>query len=277
MEKSNLVEIVLAARQRQKSSPTAAAAQCGGPVSPTALTDLCNRIYPQAARRAGSLKYGSVNFVGNTRNPTGVVLLCHGLGDTNEGWSAGVEDLSDSCPHVLFVLPTAPTQPVALNMNMPCTAWYDIKGLGPRSEEDPTGVAISVGYLHKLVSDVLADKGGLPWSRVVCSGFSQGGAVTLALALLAPQQPAGAACLSGYLAAREYVMPNMVNKNIPIFQAHGTADPMVRVDVAEASKKMLQESGVTNIDTKMYRNMAHSTCPQEMRDYAAFINKVLPK
>ena len=56
------------------------------------------------------------------------VLIMHGLGDTADGFTPVAEMLSSQLDHIKFVLPTAPTQPVSLNMGMPMPSWYDIVG-----------------------------------------------------------------------------------------------------------------------------------------------------
>ncbi|KAJ1864820.1 hypothetical protein LPJ57_006129, partial [Coemansia sp. RSA 486] len=46
---------------------------------------------------------------------TASVIFIHGLGDSGYGWKPVAEMLSPSLPHVKFVLPNAPEQPVTLN------------------------------------------------------------------------------------------------------------------------------------------------------------------
>lgn len=286
MEKSDLVDILINARKN--SSP----ASGGGSSSSPSLADLVKSTFgPNAERRSNSLRYGEVLLVGNTRNPSALVTFCHGLGDTCHGWAQGMEtEVADALPHVLFLLPTAPTQPVSMNMGYAMPAWYDIKGLGERSSEDPEGVAISCQYLEKKAKEACekfnikrsGSNGGASsssCSRVVFAGFSQGAALSLALGLTSRDiKPAGIACLSGYLAARDFVLPNIVNGDVPIQQFHGTADPMVNLALAQKSKETLQETGkVTNLaDIKTYRGMQHSSCPQEMMDFVQFVKQVVP-
>ena len=43
--------------------------------------------------------------------------------------------LSDQLPHVKWVLPTAPSRPITLNMGMAMPGWYDIKSLGSDADE----------------------------------------------------------------------------------------------------------------------------------------------
>jgi hypothetical protein len=70
---------------------------------------------------------------GNTA--TAKVIFLHGLGDTAEGWLPGCFALARRLPHVQFVLPTATTMPVSLNMGHMMPAWYDLAGLGSRADE----------------------------------------------------------------------------------------------------------------------------------------------
>ena len=278
MEKADLVRLVIeerkaaAAAALNNKAPATAAGAGGG------LRALLAAQFPDYARREASLRYGRVATVGNTKNPTAVVSFCHGLGDTCDGWAAGVEDeLATALPHVLFVLPTAATQPVSMNMGMAMPAWYDIKGLGPRHAEDPEGVALSAMYLDATIAEACA-KHRVPRSRVVFAGFSQGAALSLATGMLSAEAPAGIAALSGYLAARDFVIPNIRHGDtVPVLMMHGTADPMVPLKLAEQSKAMLEEEGkVKRISIKTYRGMQHSSCPQEMADFVQFLNQVIP-
>jgi predicted esterase len=274
MEKGDLVKLVAEAR----TSSAASAASAG-----VSLNALCDSVYPNAAARRARLRYEDcdVKFAGNTRNPTAIISLCHGLGDTNDGWAQAAEyELLPNLAardQILFVLPTAPKQPITMNMRAVMTGWYDIVGLGERSSEDPEGVALSTGYLHSLISR-LQQQHNVPSSRVVLAGFSQGAALSLSTGLLfGPEPPAAIVAMSGYFAAREFVLPRIKNTGTPIFMAHGTQDPMVRLEVAQMSKKLLEDEGkVTSITLKTYP-MGHSTHPREMADVVSFMNSVLPK
>lgn len=63
--------------------------------------------------------------------PSATVFLLHGLGDTAGGWIdvARMLGQQQSLQHVRFVLPTAPLQPVTINMGMKMTSWFDSKCL----------------------------------------------------------------------------------------------------------------------------------------------------
>ena len=74
----------------------------------------------------------------NEAAQSAAMIICHGLGNTAEGFVDVVEHLSTSFPYVKFVLPTASTQKVMMNMGMTMPSWYDIVGLDSRSSNDTT-------------------------------------------------------------------------------------------------------------------------------------------
>ena len=56
----------------------------------------------------------------NESDQSASIIICHGLGDTAEGFVDVAEQLSRQLPYVKFILPTAPTQKVTMNMGMAC-------------------------------------------------------------------------------------------------------------------------------------------------------------
>lgn len=63
-------------------------------------------------------------------------------------------------------------------------------------------------------------------------------------------------------------------KATPVFLGHGSSDPLVPIELGEMSKDMLEAKGV-NVEFHKYP-MAHSACPEELQDVAAFLARVLP-
>ena len=155
------------------------------------------------------------------------VILMHGLG-------ADAGDLQPLPPafglpaglHVRYVFPSAPRMPVTINMGMLMPAWYDIRSIGPGGQDEP-GIRRAGAWLDELIAREVAR--GVPVSRIVLAGFSQGGAMALFTGLRHPQALAGLVCMSGYLLLSETLDQEAAaaNRTVPIFLAHGTADPMV--------------------------------------------------
>jgi predicted esterase len=225
----------------------------------------------------GNLRYARVATGGNTKDPTAMVLFLHGLGDTCDGWASLVPEFSRNLPHVLFALPTAATQPCTLNMGMAMPSWYDIKGLSPQAEEDLIGMRRSAQYMDRIVAQ-FADKYGIPQSRVVYAGFSQGGCMSLVAGLTSARgRPAGIASLSGYLGSRDWVLPRLRHTDLPIFMAHGTQDPVVPAIMSQMSKAALVSAGkMTAVEYHTYP-MGHSSHPDELEDFNKWLQRVLPR
>ena len=113
------------------------------------------------------------------------------------------QHLAGQMSYVKFVLPTAPTQPVTMNMGMPMPSWYDIVGLDEKSNEKCKGIEASRDTIREILRKE-HENTGLPYSRMVLAGFSQGAALSLFTGLQlesVEKKLAGIAILSGYLAA----------------------------------------------------------------------------
>lgn len=105
----------------------------------------------------------------NAGEHTATVIWAHGLGDTGFGWSPVTQ--SFGMPWVKFLFPTAPVEPVQLNMGMAMNSWFDIFGLTGDDDEDTNGILSSAAYLKRLVQKEIS--AGIPADRIVLAGFSQ--------------------------------------------------------------------------------------------------------
>lgn len=175
-----------------------------------------------------------------------------------------------------FILPTAPTQSVTMNMGMAMPSWYDITGLDERSNENCKGIEQS----RDRIVDILRqehDTTQLPYSRMVLAGFSQGGALSLWTGLQLSEKLAGILMMSAYLPAASKCQITPGLHDTPILHLHGTADPLVTLAVAQKSKMLLTGGkGVTKYELKTYPGLQHSVNMQELADAKQFLEEVLP-
>lgn len=213
------------------------------------------------------------------------VLWMHGLGaDANDFVPLVPElDLSgrDGRPlSVRFVFPNAPVMPVTINGGMPMRAWYDIlhMDIGGGSStglprEDERGLRRSQAMVDALIVAEVAR--GVPASRIVLAGFSQGAAMTLMTGLRQRERLAGLVALSGYLplSAALDAERHAANHDVPIFMAHGTYDPVVRLERGLQSRDILTRLGYA-VEWHTYP-MQHSVCLEEVAAIAAFLRRVL--
>ncbi|MFT0851432.1 dienelactone hydrolase family protein [Achromobacter sp. F4_2707] len=202
------------------------------------------------------------------------VIWMHGLGADGNDFVPVVPELQlgDFGP-VRFIFPHAPVQPVTINNGMSMRAWYDIYMPDLVRREDEAGLRASQKAIEALIARENAR--GIPTKRIVLAGFSQGCAISLQTGLRHPEKLAGIIGLSGYLplAAMAENERHPANQNTPIFLAHGTMDPVVAFERAQATLEALQKMNY-DVRFKTYP-MPHSVCLEEIHDIAAFLREVL--
>ena len=115
---------------------------------------------------------------------------------------------------------------------------------------------------------------GIAADKIILAGFSQGCAMTLHTGLRHPETLAGLVCLSGYLPLADKLSDERhdANAQTAIFMAHGTQDPVVAIERAQASAQQLHALGQP-LQWKTYP-MPHSVCLEEIRDIANFLKQV---
>ncbi len=209
-----------------------------------------------------------------TPNPGLSLIVLHGLGADGNDFVPIAEQL-DLAPlgGARFVFPHAPMRPVTLNNGYVMRAWYDILGSALTRQEDAAGLRQSQAEIETLIEREVAR--GMPAHRIVLMGFSQGCAMTLMTGLRHRHRLGALVGLSGYLplAASTAAERSDANALVPIFLAHGRADPMIGLERATASRDALRALGYA-VDWHEYP-MAHSVCMEEIADLQRWLQRVL--
>ena len=204
-------------------------------------------------------------------NPQGSVIWLHGLGADGHDFEPIVAELR--LPKELslrFVFPHAPVQPVTINGGMAMRSWYDIVSFDSEGRADRAGVLASSDLLEGLIAREI-DRGIAP-EKIVIAGFSQGGAVAIHTALQTEHPIAGLMALSTYMALPDDAASAVSRKDLPIFMAHGSFDPVLRMEWGRSSADRLIEAGFA-IDWHEYP-MAHAVCPQEIADISHWLSAI---
>lgn len=191
------------------------------------------------------------------------VVWLHGLGADGNDFVPIVPHLGiDESLALRFVFPNAPRIPVSLNMGMVMPAWYDIAGPDLRYRQDVEGIRRSEAQVRAIVEREI--ERGVPSRKILLAGFSQGGAVALQVALRFSQPLAGAIALSTYLVMDDTLEAEIAsaNRGLPVFQAHGSADPMVHIERGEALRDRLGLVGCA-VEWHEYP-MMHEVCLEEI-------------
>jgi phospholipase/carboxylesterase len=160
--------------------------------------------------------------------PKGLIVTLH-------GWGANADDLASlspffNLPDYQFIFPNAPFPFPNSSVGR---AWYDL-----RMENMYQGLAesrqILIDWLQTLESST-----GVPLSRTILSGFSQGGAMTLDVGLTLPL--AGLICMSGYLHPGAGINVERNTKSLPpVLITHGRQDTVVPLQAAMRARETLE-------------------------------------
>jgi phospholipase/carboxylesterase len=206
------------------------------------------------------------------KNPAASIIWLHGLGADGNDFAPIVPELRLPKTAIRFVFPHAPVQPVTINGGMRMRAWYDISD-GANRREDERGVRASQVLIETLIGR--EKERGTKAERLVLAGFSQGGAIALQTGLRHPERIAGIMALSTYVPVGETLTAeaSAANRDVPIFMAHGSYDPVIPLGRAEQSRGLLQSLGYP-VEWREY-GMPHSVCPEELADIGAWLGKVL--
>jgi len=202
--------------------------------------------------------------------PVAAIIWLHGLGADGHDFEPIVPELVQRGERAWrFVFPNAPVRPVAINGGMRMRAWYDITGADLSRRADMAGVRQSQAQLEALIEREGAR--GIRPERIVLAGFSQGGAIALYAGLRHSERLAGIMALSTYLIAPDLLAAEAsgANRALPIFMAHGSADPVVRLEWGESSRRLLEVAGY-RVEWHTYP-MQHSVCPEEVQAVGAWL------
>lgn len=210
--------------------------------------------------------------VGPSHEVDGSVLWLHGLGADGHDFEPIVSqlELADDL-QLRFVFPHAPVRPVTLNGGMAMRAWYDIISLDRDGPVDEAGIRQSVAMLDALIER--EHERGVAYANIVLAGFSQGGAIALQCGLRCPEQLAGVMALSAYLPLSSDISAGNggQSKDLRIFMAHGSSDPVLPMHLGVASRDVLESLGYA-VEWFEYP-MPHSVCPQEIIDIGCWLGR----
>lgn len=198
------------------------------------------------------------------------VIWLHGLGADCHDFESIIPELN--LPNnlgVRFIFPNAPTRSITINGGFPCRAWYDIISLTDIKREDSAGVIESKRAIDALIAQEIAN--GVPASRIILAGFSQGGAMALYTGLQYPEQLAGILALSCYLPlSTDFIdTAHHSNARTSILQMHGTKDDVLPLSLGERSFNYLSQHNYP-ISFKTFP-MGHQLCPEQIQQISQWM------
>lgn len=230
-------------------------------------------ILPESTDMSASNDHEPPIIIDTGATPTAAVIWLHGLGADGSDFEPVVPALAlPDTSSIRFVFPHAPIRPVTINNGMSMRAWYDIVSFDGRLE-DESGIRASAMQVERLIVDQASL--GIPASRIVLAGFSQGGAIALHAGLRHANRLAGILALSTYLPLRERLGAERsdANHGVAILMIHGTRDEIVSHERGLASRDALTGIGQP-VDWREYP-IGHELCMPEVAAISSWLQKVL--
>jgi phospholipase/carboxylesterase len=218
------------------------------------------------------MPYLPCEIIETQANADAAVIWLHGLGASGHDFVPIIPELHlPANMAVRFIFPHAPIIPVTINGGMEMPAWYDILSMEMGRKIDTRQIMSSAKAVIDLVEREIAR--GIPSTRIVLAGFSQGGAVVYEAALGYHQPLAGLLAMSTYFASHETLQPAEANQQIAIKMYHGSNDPVVPELMAQQALTALQQLGHKPV-YKTYP-MEHEVHPQQIVDIAHDLQQLL--
>ncbi len=186
-----------------------------------------------------------------------VIVYCHGFGAPGDDLVPLGAEIARAVPSLgqsaRFVFPQGPLSLDSLGWG-DARAWWMIDmaklqlaqqtgQLRDLRSERPVGLPEARDQLVHLLIELQAET-GLPWSKFVLGGFSQGAMITVETLRHLPEPLGGAILFSGTLINEaEWHVPSPLLKGLPVVQSHGRSDVILPYSLSLELKKMLEEQG----------------------------------
>lgn len=176
-----------------------------------------------------------------TQKQLGSIIWLHGLGVANKEPDPMIARLDAG--YLRFIMPTAPLRHITINQGTVMPAWYDIL-----SFDDPPIRAYEphIKQVMEIVYGLIQQEKlkGIPASRIMIGGFSQGGAIALHIGLRFQEVLAGIINLSGYLLFPEqFERERSAASHItPFLFYHGQNDQIMPYGIGRAGYERLRKA-----------------------------------
>lgn len=208
----------------------------------------------------GGLEVNLLGALSPDSPPELAVVLCHGYGASGTDLVSLAGEVARLRPElgdrVRFVFPAAP---VALRTLSPMygdgRAWWHIEvgrftsavmsgQIDDLLDDVPEGLSTARRHLRRVLDELLTQT-GLPMSKVVLGGFSQGSMLAVDTALRLEEAPAALAVMSGAVMARpEWTRRVGTRRGLRVLQSHGRSDQLLPFAVAERLRDLMADAGL---------------------------------
>jgi len=166
------------------------------------------------------------------------------------------------CPDCAYLVPTAAGR-----------TWYPLSFLSELEKNEPY-LTSALGVLGEVVADLV--NGGVPTSRIVLLGFSQGACLAAEFARRRPARYGGVIVFSGGLIGPPDTTWDRVGSfdGTPIFLGCSDVDSHVPLARVEESAQVFREMGA-DVTTRIYPRMGHVVNDDEIAHARTIVTRVI--
>ncbi len=220
--------------------------------------------------------------------PIAAAVFCHGYGAPGDDLVPFVQALIEQAPALANVRFFVPAAPISLGQSGwgEARAWWpldmqtlarlqtgDATAMRQFSKAEPPGLPAARQAMLKLVDAILTQT-GLPMSKLLLGGFSQGAMLATDTALRLEEAPMGLAVLSGTLLLEEVWGPKAASRaGLNVFQTHGRSDPVLPFQAATWLHDLLSRSGA-KLEWHPFDG-GHTIDPGAVASLGAFITRLM--
>lgn len=204
-----------------------------------------------------------------------IVFLFHGLGSHGRDLISLAPHWKGAAPNAVFISPDAPYVCDIAPEGFPdCYQWFSLK------DRDPQVVLQQVEQSFPMIEEFIENQRqryGVPYSRIVLGGFSQGSMMSLYAGPRLKEKVAGILAYSGALVGGAGLAPEAQGiHRPPVHLIHGNADEVVQVAAYHDARDVLENADFT-VSGHTTRGLAHGIDEQGIESGGAFLTQVLSK
>lgn len=199
---------------------------------------------PAAASEAAGIRYLEVvtkSADSNAELP--LIIAIHGLGDRPESFAGLIQNFEQPARFIL---------PQGLYAHHDGFSWFPF-GLGLLHPDTEAGIRTAAKKLSEAIAIISTSRPTK--NKAIVTGFSQGGALSFAIALFHPDTVSAAFPIGGWIASP---LPSELPKSAPrLIALHGEADALIPIQPTKQAVMRLSEMG-WKAELRPFAGVSHS-------------------
>ncbi len=210
----------------------------------------------------------SGSWINHNKNSNNVFIILHGWGADGKDLEGLVPILMQVSPNSIFFVPNAP---YVCTANPNGFQWFELHSNDFHSFENTEACKNSSIYIDELIN-LISIETNISSNKIMLSGFSQGGMVSLSAGLKYKKKLAGVISISGAFINNFKELDDL--NSSPCLLIHGKEDQVVPIKEMEIAFKKINKFGNT-CEQYSIPNLGHGINEDCIRIIGNFIRQYL--